>query len=127
MKKLLYIIFLTLTMHTSNTCYRYKNIYDNHEAIQYSYQLNKFLQECHGDVQYALLEAAARGYTYFIVPLITLGARINLQDYEGMTALMYAAEYGHVALCQQLIQRGALVNLKTHEGLTALMWAAEYG
>ena len=52
--------------------------------------------------------------------LIGLGAKPNLQDKEGRTALMIAADYGNAIIADALLKAGADAALKNKKGQTAL-------
>jgi Ankyrin repeats (3 copies)/Carboxypeptidase regulatory-like domain len=59
--------------------------------------------------------------------LISHGARIELRDNEGMTALMHAAQSGKAEVVSLLLSHGAAINLQAKSGRTALMEAVETG
>jgi len=56
--------------------------------------------------------------------LLDKGAKVNLQNKKGETALMMAAYRGHVDTAKLLIDRGANIELKDTSGRTALMTAS---
>ena len=65
-------------------------------------------------------------YPACVQHLIDGGAKINLQDYQGATALMYAAFCGSPTLTLlHLLNNGALVNMQTLAGETALTLAIQ--
>ena len=59
--------------------------------------------------------------------LLRLGANVNHQANNGVTALMQAAIKGNIEIIKTLIFAGANVNAKDDSGWTALMWAAGNG
>lgn len=71
-----------------------------------------------------LMRASVRGDTDVVLALIQGGARINLADPDGYTALMWAV--GHPETIQALIKAGAQVNQHDSNGpspLMAAVWA----
>ncbi len=58
--------------------------------------------------------------------LIAAGAKINLQDNEGKTALMLAARSGYSSTASVLIDAGAKVNLQDVKGDNALVYFVIY-
>lgn len=81
----------------------------------------------------ALMIAAGRGKLELVRLLLTSGADVNIQDFQGKwpsagkTALMFAATGGHTEIAKMLIANGANVDAKDNEGETALMQAAFNG
>jgi ankyrin repeat protein len=61
--------------------------------------------------------------------LISLGARVDLVDDHGMTALMHAAsvDFGDTGMVETLIRAGGNAVLKSKDGLTAAEIAHKYG
>jgi hypothetical protein len=59
--------------------------------------------------------------------LLDAGARVNLRDEDGRTALMFAAGYGRLEIVELLLRAGAKVNAQSKSGATALMEAAREG
>ena len=55
--------------------------------------------------------------------LLEKGARVDLQDKYGQTALMYACSRGDVKMTQLLLEWGAKVDLQNNRGESALMIA----
>jgi ankyrin repeat protein len=51
--------------------------------------------------------------------LLDLGAKVNVQDHQGQTALMVAASFGNGETIEALLARGADLALKTNDGRTA--------
>lgn len=89
-----------------------------------------------------LMRATSRGSLPIMNYLLARGARVNLQDEGGRTALMCtgcASEYYHIVMPGQstpatgldaaptrlLLQHGANVALRDKSGMTALMYAAQ--
>lgn len=70
-----------------------------------------------------LMRASFKGDTDIVLALIQGGAKVNLSDPEGRTALMWAV--GHPETMQALIQAGAQVNQQTNatSTLMAAVWA----
>ncbi|GBG35067.1 Ankyrin repeat domain-containing protein 17, partial [Hondaea fermentalgiana] len=58
--------------------------------------------------------------------LVEQGAKLDLQDVKGWTALMIACSDGQPDTAQMIIQRGAKLDLQNNEGRTALMIACSY-
>jgi len=52
--------------------------------------------------------------------LLAHGAKVDLRDHDGQTALMHAAQIGTVDAVQALLAAGADVNVRDHRGQTAL-------
>lgn len=52
------------------------------------------------------------------------GAKVDLADGGGQTALMIAALFGSVASARKLLELGASVNIADNDGNTALLLAA---
>nr|CCA27763.1 palmitoyltransferase putative [Albugo laibachii Nc14] len=59
--------------------------------------------------------------------LIDYGARLELRNPTGMTALHYAASTGNAGLLSLLVLRGANINSTDSRGATALHWAVFEG
>lgn len=59
--------------------------------------------------------------------LIDNGARLELRNPTGMTALHYASSTGNAALLSLLVSRGANINSTDSRGATALHWAVFEG
>lgn len=57
--------------------------------------------------------------------LLNAGARIDLQDKKGRTALHIAIEQRHIQLGLHLIRKGAPLNTQNNDGNTPLMLAAK--
>jgi hypothetical protein len=56
--------------------------------------------------------------------LLESGARVNLQDKYGITALILAALCNHTEVVELLLKAGADVNLQDRDGKTALMYVS---
>ncbi|KIY02140.1 uncharacterized protein Z520_02278 [Fonsecaea multimorphosa CBS 102226] len=74
-----------------------------------------------------LIATAQRGLVVMMKSLITLGAEVDLADFETRTALSFAAEGGYLDAARLLIETHADLNLSDKKGKTPLMWAAEHG
>jgi len=59
------------------------------------------------------------------LPLLKAGAKLDLQDADGRTALMYAAQANDAASVRLLLSRGADRDLRDKAGGTALDLAAK--
>ena len=57
--------------------------------------------------------------------LLQRGASVNLQNYDGLTALMAAAAQGHTSSVQVLLDAKADASLQTKHGHTALIGGAK--
>jgi uncharacterized protein len=68
--------------------------------------------------------ASYRGNAAEVRSLLAAGARLDVQDGNGNTALMLAAQYGRSDNVQLLLDAGADVHLKNSHGRTALIHAA---
>ena len=67
--------------------------------------------------------AADRDYLEIVNFLISQGAKLDAQDFEGDTALHFAAAGGHLEGARLLIQKGANLNLQNQQGETPLYLA----
>lgn len=74
---------------------------------------------------FALYEAATAGNLRVAKLLLENGAKINLQNYHGRTALMGAAEYEHIEMLDYLLSHKADPNLRNQSRYTALMIAIQ--
>lgn len=59
--------------------------------------------------------------------LLQNGAKVNVQDKYGWTALFYASYFGHANCAEVLLERGAHINLVDQDGMSCLIWAAGRG
>jgi ankyrin repeat protein len=59
--------------------------------------------------------------------LLKAGAKTNVQDVDGRTALHYTAKYGDTKACTMLVEAGLKTNIQDLDGKTALFLAAKYG
>lgn len=64
--------------------------------------------------------AAQMGFQQLGGWLISVGAKVNSQNYSGQTPVMVAADYGQSAMCKMLISKGANVRTPDQDGLTPL-------
>lgn len=71
------------------------------------------------------LETSYRGNTDAVRALLEAGARIDVQNPGGETALMLAARNARSASVQLLLKAGANVNVTNVHGQTALMYAVQ--
>ncbi len=74
-----------------------------------------------------LMKAAKSGNDWQIKRLLESGAKINLKDNDGWTALMYAVRYNEGLECVELLlNAGADIRVANNYGLTAIALAASY-
>lgn len=74
-----------------------------------------------------LMKAAKAGNDWQIKTLLRSGAKVNLKDKDGWSALMYAVRYQESMTCVDLlIEAGAAVKTKNNYGSTPLAVAACY-
>ena len=74
-----------------------------------------------------LMLAVKDGNDWEIHSLLSSGAKVNLQDKDGWTAVMYAARYQNsIELLDNLIKNGADPNKRNKYGATALQIASSY-
>ncbi|KAK3691563.1 hypothetical protein LTR37_018572 [Vermiconidia calcicola] len=74
-----------------------------------------------------LMRAAMAGKARSVALLTELGAKVDMRDVLGRTALFLAADRKHDDCVRILLERGANVNIQTEKGETALMKAAYHG
>ena len=70
-----------------------------------------------------LMKAAFKGYAAILELLLKHGAKIDIQDNKGFSALMSAAQEGQEICVKILVDHGASVNLVNSQNVTALMLA----
>ena len=75
---------------------------------------------------YALHFAAYMGHIEIIKLLLDKGAKIDLQNEFGETALFFAIENGKIDAVKLLIEKGADVNITTSKGVNPISWAKKY-
>ena len=74
-----------------------------------------------------LMKAAKAGNNWELKNLINYGAKVNLKDNDGWTALMYAVRFQeNTSIIDLLIDSGAEVKAKNNYNVSALMLAATY-
>lgn len=76
-------------------------------------------------IDYNLMIAAAKGYTYEINRLISLGADIFAETDQGVTALIFAVSNNQTKVARLLIDFGSDVNKVTNQGETPLLIAVK--
>lgn len=77
--------------------------------------------------QTLLMKAAKAGNDWQIKRLIEAGAKVNLRDKDGWTALMYAARYQeNKSTIELLINAGSDITIKNNYNYSALSLAAAY-
>ena len=54
--------------------------------------------------------------------LLDAGAKINVSDHGGNTALMFATKHNDEHVIAALVSRGAVVNRVNHDGMAASSW-----
>ena len=74
-----------------------------------------------------ICSAARAGHADLVKMLIENDANINIQDWDGKTALMLASEKGHLAVVEELLQGDAYIDMEDNDDRTALMLASEKG
>jgi ankyrin repeat protein len=74
----------------------------------------------------ALILASMSGHLPCLEYLVSLGARVNVQDKTGWTALSWAARGGHLDTIKFLASNGANLDAQDVFGMTALSYAATY-
>jgi ankyrin repeat protein len=80
------------------------------------------------DVSFSpLMNASCHGYIEMMSLLLTNGAKVDLPNEKGDTALMLAAKYPYPDALKLLIKNKADVNAKGRHGHTALIYAAYNG
>jgi ankyrin repeat protein len=82
---------------------------------------------CGRSTDKALVQAAAKGDIKIVEHLLSEGADIEAEAFDGWTPLTIAASEGQRAVVEHLIQHGALVDGRDAAGNTALFWAAYDG
>jgi ankyrin repeat protein len=74
-----------------------------------------------------LMLAVKDGNDWEVKSLLSSGAKTNIQDKDGWTAIMYAARYqNNIELLDMLLKNGADPNKRNKYGATALQLAATY-
>jgi hypothetical protein len=73
----------------------------------------------------ALMMAATAGSALTVQALLSNGARVNLPDCQGRTALWYAAERGHEEVVEVLLNYGADPAASRSDSTSCLMVAAQ--
>ena len=82
---------------------------------------------CDENKKTLLIWASFRGYEKMCRILLKQGAKLDIRDSQGLTALHEAAQNGHVQVCSLLLKYKANVNKKDAEGWTPLMAASLIG
>ncbi|HEY5590139.1 MAG TPA: SUMF1/EgtB/PvdO family nonheme iron enzyme [Paludibacter sp.] len=75
----------------------------------------------------ALCTASEEGNTELIKILLDKGAKVDLKDSYGTTALFMASQKGHTDAVKILLDKGATVDLPTSKGTTPLIIASSQG
>jgi len=68
-----------------------------------------------------------KGAREIVALLLEHGAAVNVQNYNGATALIYAATYGQLAVAEMLLAAGADKTIADVQGHTALSHAQQKG
>ena len=76
---------------------------------------------------YPITSAVISGHIMIVRTLLNHGAKVNVKDQRGDSALLVACHKGDLELVELLIERGADVNLKNNNGWTALIRASQLG
>ena len=74
-----------------------------------------------------LIWASFRGYEKMCKILLKQGAKLDIKDSQGLTALHEAAQNGHAGVCSLLLKYKANVNIRDIDGWTPLMAASLIG
>jgi serine/threonine-protein phosphatase 6 regulatory ankyrin repeat subunit B len=74
-----------------------------------------------------LIHATINGYFEIIQYLVENGADINIENYNGWTALMCASSHNYLEVIKYLVENGAKIDIQNNDGWTALMWASKWG
>ena len=74
-----------------------------------------------------LLDAVGQGHTDIVSLLLAVGASVDVQDANGITALFYAILMGNTDFVTLLLAAGANVDVQATNSLTALMFASMMG
>jgi ankyrin repeat protein len=92
---------------------------ENHTAL-YPYLHRIDINDVNNECRRSPLSCAAyEGSVAFCSLLVSKGARLDLQDINGNTALARASMRGHEQVCILLIKQGARIHVKNNEGQTA--------
>jgi len=79
------------------------------------------------EINEALLGCAIDGNPDNVEEMLAQGARIDMRDAAGKTALHFAAAYGHLAVMRVLLDNGADIDDQTYDAkLTPLHMAAHH-
>lgn len=81
----------------------------------------------YSDLSVRFLEAAYEGNYSVVADCIQKGVNINVQNWDGTTALLYATALGNKQIVKLLLEKGANVNVQPNNGLTALITASQFG
>lgn len=79
------------------------------------------------DIGIRFLEAASAGDYPVVFECLKKGVNVNIQSWEGVTALMYATASGNKAVVKLLLDRGADPNIQNYTGSSALLNASQVG
>lgn len=71
--------------------------------------------------------AVFHGNREMVALLLDAGAKVNVHNFQGRTALITAASMGHHEIAVMLLEHGAEINATNDKGSTALMIAASSG
>lgn len=80
-----------------------------------------------GDAWTPLMWAAVRDHADLVRLLVSRGARLEVRDRKGLTALLVAARWGSRAGVGALLDEGANIGAVDDIGWNALMWASFKG
>lgn len=83
--------------------------------------------EVEGYYRTALMEASIEGHLDIVNVLLSNGANVDIEDYDGRTALMFASQNGHKEIVIRLIEKGADLLKRDNCGDTALKKALRWG
>ena len=75
----------------------------------------------------ALLWSVENDLNDYVKKAINIGADINHENKNGVTALIAASITGKLYIVKILVEAGADLNIQNNDGYTALMVASKYG
>ena len=79
------------------------------------------------DLSIRFLEAAYDGDYNTVVECIKKGVDVNVENWDGSTALMYATGIGNTQIVKLLLEKGAKPDSRPSNGFTALITASRFG
>lgn len=98
--------------------------YDQTKFMSFLMKNHVELHEVEGEGT-ALQAASYKGFNEAVYLLLEYGARTNIGDANGTTALIYAVQFNHSEIVRMLIERGADLHKKDPNGLSAKDYALQ--